>query len=94
MSTSAVKRARKEEHLRALVETTDPAALARSAGELRPAVVSLRALAEDATAPRPVYSKEHARHEMLKALRAIEDRLDVADPQHADPAGCGGSPAL
>jgi hypothetical protein len=88
--SSAAKRARKEEHLRALVTTTDPAALAQFAGELRPVVASLRALAEDATAARPVYSKEHARHEMLRAIRTIEDRIDAA-PEHGDPAGLGGA---
>jgi hypothetical protein len=82
------------ERLRAHVETTDPAALATYAGELRPVVATLRALVEDATAARPVYSREHVRGEMLKALRALEARLDVADPEHGDPAGCGGSPAL
>ena len=107
MSSSAAKRARKEEHLRALVQTTDPAALARYAGELRPIVASLRGFAEDATAPRPVYSREHAREQMLKALRAVEDRIDAAAPtrhdaptlppsaEHGDPAGIGcAGPAL
>jgi hypothetical protein len=89
--SSAAKRARKEEHLRALVETTDPAALARYAGELRPIVAGLRAFAEDATAPRPVFSREHAREQLLKSLRAIEDRIDAAAPEHGDPAGLGGA---
>jgi hypothetical protein len=89
--SSATKRLRREEHLRSLVQTTDPAALARYAAELRPVVASLRTLAEDATAPRPVFSREHLRHEMLKGLRAIEDRIDAAAPEHGDPAGLGGA---
>jgi hypothetical protein len=84
-------RVRLREALRAPVETSDPAALAAYAKHLRPVVASLRALAEDATAARPVYSREHLRSEMLKALRVVEARLDVADPGHADPAGCGGA---
>ncbi len=89
--SSATKRLRREEHLRSLVQTTDPAALARYAAELRPVVATIRSFAEDATAARPVYSKEHARHEMLKSIRAIEDRIDAAAPEHGDPAGLGGA---
>ena len=78
MSTRS--RVRQREALRAPVETTDPAALAAYAKQLRPVVASLRTLAEDATAPRPVYSREHLRSEMLKALRVVEARLDAAAP--------------
>jgi len=66
--------------LRAPVETSDPAALAAYAGTLRPVMATLRELAEDATAARPVYSREHLRSEMLKALRVVEARLDAAAP--------------
>ena len=65
---SARSRVRLREALRAPVETTDPAALTAYAKHLRPVVATLRTFVEDATAARPVYSKEHARHEMLKAL--------------------------
>ena len=85
-------RVRLREALRRPVETTDPAALATYAGELRPVVATIRTFAEDATAAKPVYSREHSREQMLKALRVLETRLDVAAPvEHADPAGCGGA---
>ena len=61
----------------------------KEGGELYQTVKSIRELAEDATAARPVYSREHARGEMLKALRVVEARLDVAE--HGDPAGLGGA---
>jgi hypothetical protein len=66
--------------LRAPIQTTDPAALAAYAGELRPVVASLRALAEDATA-RPalrVHSRAYLRRDMLRDLRELEARLDAA----------------
>lgn len=85
MSTRSRVRAR--ERLRAPVATTDPAALAGFAAELRPIVATLRTFAEDATSARPVYSREHSREKMLKALRVVETRLDVAE--HGDPAGLG-----
>lgn len=86
-------RVRERERLRASVQTTDPAALAAYAKQLRPAVATLRTLAEDATAQRPVYSREHLRGSMLRALREVETRLDVAE--HGDPAGVGcAGPAL
>jgi hypothetical protein len=86
-------RVRERERLRRPVETTDPAALASYAGELRPVVTSLRALAEDATAPtsKRVHSRAFLRGGMLRGLRQLEARIDVADPEHADPAGCGGA---
>ena len=71
---------RERERLRAAVQTTDPAALAAYASELRPLVVNLRALAEDATA-RPaqrVHGRAFLRRSMLKNLRAIEARIDAA----------------
>jgi hypothetical protein len=43
-------RVRERARLRAPVETTDPAALAAYAAALRPVLVRLRVLAEDATA--------------------------------------------
>lgn len=85
MSTRS--RVRQREALRAPVQTTDPAALAAYAKTLRPAVATLRTFAEDATAAKPVYSREHSREQMLKALRVVETRLDVAE--HGDPAGLG-----
>jgi hypothetical protein len=84
---SARSRVRLREALRAPVETTDPAALAAYAKQLRPVVATIRTLAEDATAQRPVYSREHLRSEMLKALRVVETRREVAE--HGDPAGVG-----
>jgi hypothetical protein len=94
MSTRS--RVRFREALRRPVETTDPAALAAYAAELRPVVASLRGFAEDATAARPVYSREHLREKMLKALRVLEARIDAAaPPEHGDPAGLGcAGPAL
>jgi hypothetical protein len=86
-------RVRLREALRAPVETTDPAALAAYAKQLRPVVATIRELAEDATAAKPVYSREHCREQILKAIRVVETRLDVAaPPEHGDPAGCGSSP--
>ncbi len=93
MSSSAAKRLRKEEHLRALVSTTAPAVLARYAGEPRPIVASLRAGVEDATLPASQHQRARLalRKDMLRSLRAIEDRLDAAAPEHGDPAGLGGA---
>jgi hypothetical protein len=54
------------------VETTDPQALAAYAEYLRPVVATLRTLAEDATAARPMYSREYLREEMLKAIRVLD----------------------
>ncbi len=74
----------------AAVETTDPAAIATYAKGLRPVVASLRTLAEEATA-RPaqrIHTRAFLRDGMLRALREVETRLDVAD--HGDPAGLGG----
>ena len=88
-------RVRERERLRAPVQTTDPAALASFAGELRPVVTKLRELAEEATA-RPaerVHSRLFLRTHALKALRELEARLDAAAPEHGDPSGCGGSPS-
>lgn len=83
-------RIRERARLRAPVETTDPAALAAYASELRPVVASLRVLAEDATA-RPSHRQRARialRRDMLKSLRELEARIDVADPpEHGDPAG-------
>jgi hypothetical protein len=85
MSTRA--RVRLREALRAPVETTDPQALAAYAAALRPVVATIRTLAEDATAAHPVYSKEHARHEILKAIRVLEARIDAASPPpNAEPS--------
>jgi len=81
------------EALRAPVETTDPAALAAYAQQLRPVVATIRELAEDATAAKPIFSKAHCREQILKSLRILETRINAAaPPEHGDPAGCGGSP--
>lgn len=87
-------RVRDRERLRRSVETSDPAALAAYAGELRPVVMKLRTLAEDATAPptKRVHSRAFLRGGMLRGLREIEARIDAAE--HGDPAGCGDSPAV
>ena len=81
MSARTRSRVRLREALRTPVQTSDPAALAAYAAELRPLVSSLRAFAEDATAARPVYSREHQRSEMLKAIRVLEARLEAAAAQ-------------
>jgi hypothetical protein len=86
-------RVRLREALRAPVETSDPAALAAYAEHLRPVVATLRELAEDATAPRPVYSREHLRNEMLKALRVVEARLSAAAPIQETTVAVEPSPA-
>jgi hypothetical protein len=78
-------RVRLREALRAPVETTDPQALAAYAKCLRPVVATLRELAEDATAARPMYSREYLREEMLKSLRVLEARIDAAAPPDAVP---------
>jgi hypothetical protein len=80
MSARTRSRVRLREALRAPVETTDPAALAAYADSLRPVMATLRELAEDATAKRPVFAREYLREEMLKALRVVEARLDAAAP--------------
>jgi hypothetical protein len=93
VSVGTRSRVRLREALRAPVETTDPAGLAAYAKHLRPVVATLRSLAEDATAARPMYSREYLREEMLKALRVVEARLDAAAPppsgEPGDPAGSG-----
>ncbi|MRG97658.1 hypothetical protein [Polyangium spumosum] len=75
-------RVRERERLRAPVETTDPAALAAYAGELRPVVANLRALAEDATtAPsQRVHARAFLRREILRGIRELEARIDAAAP--------------
>ncbi len=78
----------------AAIHTTDPAALAAYAQGLRPAVTKLRALAEDAIMPRGtrVHSRAFLRDGILRTLREIDVRLNVADdPEHGDPAGSGGA---
>ncbi|MDI1435453.1 hypothetical protein [Polyangium sorediatum] len=75
-------RVRDRARLQAPVETTDPAALAAYAGALRPLVTALRAGIEDATA-RPSQRQRARlalRKDMLRQIRTLEARLDVADP--------------
>lgn len=73
-------RVRERERIRAAVQTTDPAALSAYAELLRPVVAKLRTHAEDATATpdQRVHSRVFLRREILKALREIETRIDVA----------------
>lgn len=73
-------RVRNRERIRAAVETTDPAALAAYAALLRPLVATIRTLAEDATATpdQRVHSRVFLRREILKGLREIETRIEVA----------------
>ena len=73
-------RVRKRERIRAAVQTTDPAALAAYAELLRPVVTNLRTLVEDATAEpdKRVHSRVFLRREILKGLREIETRIQVA----------------
>ncbi|MRG93883.1 hypothetical protein [Polyangium spumosum] len=75
-------RVRDRARLRAPVETTDPAALAAYAGELRPVVANLRALAEDATAApsQRVHARAYLRRELLRGIRELEARIDTAAP--------------
>jgi phage-related minor tail protein len=73
-------RVRERERIRSAVQTSDPAALAAYAALLRPVVANLRALAEDATATpdQRVHSRVYLRREILKGLREIETRIEVA----------------
>jgi len=73
-------RVRERARIRASVQTTDPAALAAYADLLRPVVTNLRSLVEDATATpdKRVHSRVFLRREILKGLREIEARIDVA----------------
>jgi hypothetical protein len=73
-------RVRERERLRAAIQTSDPAALAAYADMLRPVVTNLRSLAEDATATpdQRVHSRVFLRREILKGLRELESRIEVA----------------
>lgn len=73
-------RVRERERIRAAVQTSDPAALAAYAELLRPVVTNVRALVEDATAApdKRVHSRVFLRREILKGLREIETRIEVA----------------
>lgn len=73
-------RVRERERIRAAVQTSDPTALAAYAELLRPVVTNLRALVEDATAApnKRVHSRVFLRREILKGLREIETRIEVA----------------
>lgn len=73
-------RVRERERIRAAVQTSDPAALAAYAELLRPVVMNVRALVEDATAApdKRVHSRVFLRREILKGLREIETRIEVA----------------
>jgi hypothetical protein len=73
-------RVRERERIRAAVQTTDPEALAAYAELLRPVVLHLRSLVEDATATpdERVHSRVFLRREALKNIRELELRIDVA----------------
>lgn len=73
---------RERERIRAAVQTSDPAALAAYAEQIRPVVASLRALAEDATAPpsKRVHGRIFLRENMLKKIRELEARIEAAAP--------------
>lgn len=73
-------RVRERERIRAAVQTTDPAALAAYAELLRPVVANVRALAEDATATpsQRVRSRVFLRREILRSIRELEARIEVA----------------
>jgi len=68
------------ERIRAVVQTTDPAALAAYAEALRPVVAALRTLAEDATAEpsKRVHARTYLRENMLKKIRELEARIVAA----------------
>ena len=70
------------------METTDPAALAAYAGELRPLVEEARALADEATLPpgQRVHSRAFLRRRALKVLRELAARVDAAAPAGPAPA--------
>jgi hypothetical protein len=80
-------RVRERERIRAAIQTTDPAALAAYAELLRPVVTNLRTLVEDATATpdKRVHSRVFLRREILKGLREIETRIEVATTPQAEP---------
>lgn len=73
-------RVRERARIRAAIQTSDPAALAAYAELLRPVVTNVRALVEDATAApdKRVHSRVFLRREILKGLREIETRIEVA----------------
>jgi hypothetical protein len=73
-------RVREREHIRATVQTTDPAALAAYAGALRPVVANLRTLVEDATteSSKRVHARTFLRRELLRGIRELEARIDAA----------------
>lgn len=75
-------RVRERERIRSAIQTSDPAALAAYAALLRPVVASIRTLVEDATSSpdKRVHSRVFLRREILKGLREIETRIDVASP--------------
>lgn len=80
-------RVRERERIRSAIQTTDPAALAAYANLLRPVVASVRALAEDATATpdQRVHSRVFLRREILKGLRELETRIEVATMPETEP---------
>jgi hypothetical protein len=60
-----------------------PTDLAAYAAALRPAVATLRRLADEATA-RPsvrVYTRTHVRRGILRALRELETRIEAVAPK-------------
>lgn len=75
-------RQRERERIRAPVDTTDAGALVGWAYSLRPLLVDLRELAEDATAPpaQRVCSRLYLRKQLLRALRELDARIAVVAP--------------
>ena len=73
-------RVRERTRIRSAVVSTDPAALAAYAELLRPVIATIRTLAEDATSSpdKRVHSRVYLRREILKGLREIETRIEVA----------------
>ena len=89
-------RVRERERIRAAVQTTDPAALAAYAELLRPIMTNVRALVEDTTATpdQRVHSRVFLRREILKCIRELETRIEVAanrSPRPSASARIGGS---
>ena len=79
-------RAKERARLRVPVDRTDPQAIATWADNLRPLVVTLRGLAEEATLPpaHRTYTRLFVRRRLLRAILDLDARLDavaVAIPQ-------------
>jgi hypothetical protein len=81
-------RVRARDRRQRVVDTTNAAALVAWAYTLRPIVTSIRAMAEDATAPprHRVHSRVYLRATILGHIRELEARIDaVARAQLSTP---------